>query len=205
MKKYIKILCFLLLGLVSVSFFGCYNGTLCYADNSVTQTNNIDVKVEKTTTKAFTFGTDSDARIAKYGELGELTQINLVVSGKTDLNSLKLTCTGIDVSGKPTNNESETVYFNDNVKIKIRLPRDYAKINRLDGKGVVDIDKPKEVEDEYLKFNLPWVILNKEKTQASFNTDENENDKYLFFEFLDSNNKVLAQYFVRVQYEVEIK
>jgi len=68
---------------VSTILTSCFNGTLAFADNSVTQTNNIDVSVGDESKKAFTYGIDSDSRITKYGEVGEITQINVKVTGET--------------------------------------------------------------------------------------------------------------------------
>ena len=193
--------------LLCVVFFAtsCYNGSLCWADNSVTQTNNIDVKVEDSSKKAFTYGADSDKRIAKYGELGELTQINIKISGETSLDKLKQTTTGVDESGQAASDESKISYFTDWVKIKIRLPKGYAKYNILDGKGNVKIDKAKQVEDDYFKFNFEWVRLDKDKTSANLVVDDGETDKYLFYEFCDKDDKVLEHYFVRIVYDVKIK
>lgn len=183
----------------------CYNGALCWVDNSVTQTNNIDVDVLKSTKKAFTYGVDSDKRIAKYGELGELTQINVKISGETSLEQLKKTTTGIDEKGNPTNDADKVDYFTDWVKVKIRLPKGYAKYNVLDGKGCIKIDKAKQVEDDYFKINLEWVKLNKDKSAPTLVVDEGEKDRYLFYEFCDKNDKVLSHYFVRITYDVKIK
>ena len=95
-------------------------------------------------------------------------------------------------------------YYTDYFKIKIRLPKDYAKVNTLDGKGNVLIDKGENVEDGYYKQNIEWVKLDKNKTKASLAFDDGEQDKYYYFEFLDINNKTLAEYFIRVQIEVMI-
>ena len=93
MEKIFKYISLIFVFLFLFTLNGCYNGKLCYADNSVTQTNNIDVCVLKSEQKAFAYGIDSDNRIAKYGELGSLTQINVKISGKTSLNKLKTSIT----------------------------------------------------------------------------------------------------------------
>ena len=117
---------------------------------------------------------------------------------------MKQTTTGVDENGQATNNESKVAYFTDWVKIKIRLPKGYAKYNILDGKGNVKIDKAKQVEDDYFKFNFEWVRLDKGKENATLAVDEGETDKYLFYEFCDKDNKVLAQYFVHIAYNLKI-
>ena len=205
MKQIKSLSCIILVLFIVVACVSCYNGQLCWADNSVTQTNNIDVCVLDNTRKAFTYGVDSETRIAKYGEFGELTQINIKISGETSLDKLKSTTTAVDSKGIATSSESETSYYTDWIKIKIRLPKGYAKVNTLDGKGNVEIDKPKQVEDDYFKMNVEWIKLNKAKTNANLVVDENEEDRYLFFEFSDKDNNSLAQYFVRITYDVTIK
>ena len=202
MKKICSIFCMLIL--MSITLVGCYNGKLCFADNSVTQTTNIDVKYKGNEQKVFIYGVDSNARIVKYGELGEVTMIKVSVWGKTTLNDLKNSTTGIDESGIPTNDVSKASYFTDWFKIKIRLPKNYEKVNILDGKGPVLIDRPKQVEDDYFIANLEWVRLNKDKTVANLVTDEGEDDRFLFYEFLDKNNNVLTHYFVHIEYSVVI-
>ncbi|MBQ8749222.1 MAG: hypothetical protein IJZ29_01965 [Clostridia bacterium] len=205
MKQIKGLFCIMVIMLIAVITASCFNGVLCWADNSVTQTNNIDVKVNQNSKKAFTYGVDSEERIAKFGEFGELTQINIKISGETSLDSLKSTTTAVDENGEIVSSDSDASYFTDFIKIKIRLPKGYVKVNMLDGKGAVEIDKAKQVEDEYFKMNVEWVRLDKNKTSANLVVDENEEDRYLFFEFIDKNDNSLAQYFVRLVFDVEIK
>lgn len=200
-KKFYYLFC---LFFISVSFSACYNGKLCWVDNSVTQTSNIDVQFLNVTSKAFVYGKDSENRISKYGAIGEISEINIKISGATTLDNLKNSTTAVDENGVIVKNVDDASYFTDWVKIKIRLPKGYAKINTLNGRGSVDIDKAKYVEDGYYKFNLEWVRLNKNKTGAILATDEMENDKYLFFEFLDSVDNVLSHYFLHIVYDVTI-
>ena len=204
MKKICSVFYLSFLFLVLINLGGCFNGKLCFADNSVTQTTNIDVKYKGCEQKAFVYGVDSNARIVKYGELGEITMIKILVSGSTSLNDLKNSTTGIDVNGMPTNNTNSASYFTDWFKIKIRLPKNYMKVNVLDGKGPVLIDKAKQVEDDYFKINLEWVRLNSEKSTANLVVDDGESDRFLFFEFLDKNDVVLSHYFVHIEYNVVI-
>ena len=205
MKQIKGLFCIMVIMLIAVITASCFNGVLCWADNSVTQTNNIDVKVNQNSKKAFTYGVDSEERIAKYGEFGELTQINIKISGETSLDSLKSTTTAVDENGEIVSNNNDASYFTDFIKIKIRLPKGYSKVNILDGKGAVEIDKAKQVEDGYFKMNVEWVRLDKNKTSANLVLDANEEDRYLFFEFIDKNDNSLAQYFVRLVFDVEIK
>ena len=119
MFKFKIVLSVIIMMLMCVTLPSCYNGKWAYADNSVTETNNIDVKVDKETKKAFALGVDSENRIARYGRLGELIQINVTIAGSTSLNDLKTTTTKIDNDGKPTNSNENISYFSDYIKIKI--------------------------------------------------------------------------------------
>ena len=208
MKNYFKLLCcFVLVGTLFFSV-ACKNGVLIWADNSVTQTNGIDVKVLENTKKQFIIGQDDDNLVALYSSYGELTTFNIEISGKTNLESLQKTTTGMITNqkgiGEVSKNQSESDYYADLFKIKIYLPKNATFVNFLDKRGDILIDKPTMVEDTYLKQNIEFVRLNKAKTEINFNVNNSNNDAYYFVEFKDQNKVVLERFFIHIIYNVNI-
>ena len=188
---------------------GCLNGVLVWADNSVTQTPGIDVKVLENTKKQFVLGVDENELVSLYSEFGTLTTFNIEISGSTTLESLKKSTTGMVTDqngiGQISKNQSESDYYADWFKIKIYLPKNAKYVNFLDNRGDILIDKPTMVEDTYLKNNMEYIKLNKAKTEVSLVSNTKNQEAYYFISFSDENKNVLERYFIHISYKIEIK
>ena len=210
MTKKIQIFTFSIFFIISpIVFVGCINGALLWADNSVTQTSGIDVSVKENSKKQFILGSDTDELVAMYSQYGELTTLNVKVSGNVTKDKLKDSTTGmyIDEKGNPQvcKNQNESEYFTDWIKIKVYMPKDAYYVCFDDNKEDIEIDKPTMTEDTYLKKNFEWIKVNKEKTTFQLVTNQSSNEYYGYVAFKDKDKNVLEQYFIHIIYDIEIK
>ena len=208
MRSSIKYFCCISLIVAFIFNIGCQNGVLVWADNSVTQTSGIDVKVLDNTKKQFILGEDDDDLVALYSKFGELTSLNIEISGNVTLDTLKKSTTGMVTGengvGQVSKNQAESDYYADLFKIKIYLPKNAEYVNFLDKRGDILIDKPTMVEDTYLKQNFEFIELNKAKTEPNLVVNSSNGEAYYFIEFKDNNKLVLERYFIHITYKVNI-
>ena len=190
---------------------GCFGGKLAWADATYTKMGGISAKVvDGENKKAFVLGADDERRIAEFGELGEIPQINVLVKGNITIQGLRentTAMTGERGASHVTGNNETPSYYTDWIKIKIKLPSDRAvKIDKLDGNGPTLIDKAQSIEDGYYYEKVEYIIGdgNKENFHVVSDIDEGE-DYYMYYGFCDENNEIISEYFVRVQYEVTIQ
>jgi hypothetical protein len=188
---------------------GCLNGELIWADNSVTQTSGIDVKVLDISRKQFVLGVDDESLVSQFSKFGELVTFNIEISGEIPFDLLKESTTGMitNAQGIPevSKNQNESDYYADLFKVKIYLPKNAVYVNYLDSRGDILIDKAKMTEDTYLKKNFEFVKLNKAKTEAHLVSNANNGDAYYFIGFSGQNKEPLERYFLHITYKVNIK
>ncbi len=189
---------------------GCFGGKLAWADATYTKMGGVSAKVIKgDSKKAFILGEDDDKRIEKFGELGELPQITILVKGnvtKEGLQENTTPMTGMVSEAHVTSGNEEPDYYADWIKLKIKLPNDNTvKINKLDGKGCTTIDKAQSIEDGYYYEKIEYVRGDKNKENYKVVSDlESGDDNYLYYGFCDENNNVISEYFVNIIYEFDI-
>lgn len=190
---------------------GCFGGKLAWVDATYTKMGGVSAKVvEADSKKAFILGKDNDKRIERFGELGELPQITVLVKGNVTKGGLKentTPMTGAVNSSHVTSGNEKPDYYTDWIKLKIKLPNDKAvKINKLDGKGCLPIDKAQSIEDGYYYEKLEYVRGDSNKENYKVVSDlEAGDDNYLYYGFCDENNNTISEYFVHITYEFDIK
>lgn len=169
-KKLLYISICICLCACTIFYTGCINGKLVWADNSVTQTNGIDVVVKELNKKQFILGKDDDELVSKFSSFGELVQLNIEIKGETKLNELKYSTTGMKYDQNhiayASKDQKECDYFTDWIKIKVYMPKDAVFVSFGEEQEDIFIDKPKMTEDTYFKKNLEWVKVDKLKTKA---------------------------------------
>jgi len=209
MTKLLKNIFMIALLLSAVTFTGCMNGALAWADNSVTKISGISVKVEKgENSKVFVLGSDSEERIARFGELGELPLITVKVSGKATKEQLNSRSTPITVEGESihvTSGNEEVTYYTDYFKLKIRMPKDAKKLNKLDGNGPLPIDMVQSEEDGFYYENIEYIRGDANKSNWAYIGEVQSGDRYLYYGFTNENNEIITEYFVRVVYDFTIE
>lgn len=209
MAKLIKNIFMVALILCAVTFTGCMNGALAWADNSVTKISGISVKVEKgDNSKVFVLGSDSDERIARFGELGELPLIIVKVSGKATKGQLESRTTPITVEGSGfhvTSGNEKVTYYTDYFKLKIRMPKDATRLNKLDGNGPIDIDMVQSEDDGFYYENIEYIRGDENKSGWAYIGDVNTGDRYLYYGFTNDKNEIITEYFVRIVYDFTIE
>lgn len=190
---------------------GCFGGKPAWADATYTKMGGVSAKVvEGDSKKAFVLGKDDDKRIERFGELGELPQITVLVKGNVTKEGLKentTPMTGVAGESHVTSGSEKPDYYTDWIKLKIKLPNDKAvKINKLNGKGCTPIDKAQSIEDGYYYEKIEYIKGdgNKENYKVVSDLDEGE-DNYLYYGFCDENNNIISEYFVHITYEFDIK
>jgi len=206
MKKIKVLLVFVAVCIVCLGISSCFSGRLAWADDSVMRTNGLSVAVTDTTqTKAFVLGVDSEERIEKFGEFGELRLICVTVSGTVQSAGLATSGTAMTIDGDSVHvtGSSETAsYYTDWFKLKIKLPQDATKLNKLDGNGPQIIDTVASVSDGFYFENVEWLYGDANAENWTINGNSETNDLYLYYGFTDDSNNVLAEYFVRVIYDI---
>ena len=189
---------------------GCFGGKLAWADATYTKMGGISAKVvDGDSKKAFILGTDSEERIAKFGELGEIAQITVLVEGDVTNEALKENTTAMtgEVGASHVTSSGETPsYYTDWIKLKIKLPNDDAvKIDKMDGRGPTPIDKAQSIEDGYYYEKVEYIIGDSKQNNFKVTSDiEDGEDNYLYYGFCDENNNVISEYFVHITYDVNI-
>ena len=212
MKKkftYSFVACFAVMAIILCG--GCFGGKLAWADATYTKVGGISAKVvDGDSKKAFILGADDEARIAKFGELGEISQINILVSGDVSIDELQENTTAMSGERGESHVASgnETVdYYTDWIKVKVKLPGDSAvKIDKMDGNGPTLIDKAASIEDGYYYEKVEYIIGSQDQTKFDVASDLSDGeDNYLYYGFCDENNNVLAEYFIHIQYDIDIE
>lgn len=209
MKKIIKRVFVAILLLSALSFTGCMNGELAWADNSVTKISGIKVKVEDgENSKVFVLGNDSEERIARFGELGQLPLVTIKISGLASSEQLQSRTTPITVVGNGshvTSANEEVSYYTDYFKFKIRMPKDATKVNKLDGNGPTVIDMIQSEEDGFYYENIEYIRGDANKSSWAYIGEIDTKDRFLYYGFTNDNNEIITEYFVRVIYDFTIE
>ena len=204
----------LLVGLMAFTFVlialcGCFGGAIVWADNSPSKVGGITVSAEKTVSrKAFVEGVDSEARIQKFGELGALNTLIVKVSGEVEKSKAESVLTPITVEGSSSHitGENETpTYYTDYIKIKIKLPEGATRLDTLDGDGATAIDTAQSVEDGYYFTKVEWLKVDANKENYTIAGDSQTNDEFYYFAFRDDDNDLIADYLLRVVFDVKFK
>ena len=209
MLKVFKKILMVSLILSALTFTGCMGGSLAWADNSVTKISGITVKLlSGENSKVFVLGSDSEERIARFGELGELPLITVKICGnvsKMQLESRTTPITMIGDSGHVTTLDEDVTYYTDYFKLKIRMPKQATKLNKLDGKGPTLIDMVASSQDGFYFENVEYIIGDNDKSNWTYIGDKETNDRYLYYGFTNDDNEIIAEYFVRVVYDITIE
>lgn len=146
----------------------------------------ITVSVDQTTTKkTFVSGIDSNGRVTAYGALGELDMITVNVNGTVSYADCNEFAT--DMNG----------YFTDFFTLGINAPIDTKYVDIKDGlpariEDVTIINNRYITKVQWLLNGSPWTICG----------NTTSNDGFYYIGFLNSESKVLQEYFVRVVYNI---
>ena len=174
-------------------------------DASIAKVDGVTVTVDKELTKKqfSTDNGDSQGRVDLYGELGELDQVTVRVSGTVskadcDENALARNAQGEEVG------QGETVnYYIDYFELKILIPKDATQFKTTDGLPAKPVAELENTENGYVVENVQLLLGDANKTSWSICGVASTNDGYFYYAFLDDNNEIVKQFFVRVVYDVE--
>lgn len=185
---------------------GCDYGNIAKIDDSITNIDGVTISITSTNEKkAFVHNIDNDLLIERFGELGELSTIEVSLEGTVSISSLPTNATAMVKENGNSHvkaiNEVAS-YYTDFFILKIKMPTTAKKINNLDGNGPRTIDTSNSVKDGFYIHKIEWLFGDVTASNWSIAGDTSTNENYLYIGFIDEANETIAQYFVHIQYNI---
>ena len=171
---------------------------------SLAEIDGISVSVGEKTTKEFVEGVDAEGRVALYGNLGELTQYTIYVSGTVSIAECNEKAIAMNDGNVVEDASTPIGYYTDFFEMKFLVPEGATKVGFIDGNSQkIDSEIGNVDSDGYYSESVQWLLGTADK--ASWNTCGNAEtqDGYFYYKFLNDENEIVDQFFVRVVYDVE--
>lgn len=175
-------------------------------NTSVTKVQGVNITLDNNVGKKLfsTENGDSESRVNQFAKYGELDVVTINVTGTVSIENCVQYATAMDANGNPvTSNESEVNYYTDFFELSMKIPADATKYQVSDGLPAKDIAELENVKDGYVVENTQWLLGGADKTGWTICGTATTNDGYFYYAFLDDNDEVVKEFFVRVVYDVE--
>ena len=206
MKKFIKVATSLLL--------------VCAFAIALTACGQPDFKIDKTTTKVdgvtitlekeigkklFSLeNEDLQGRVDQFAKYGELDEVTINVEGTVSEADCVESATPTDANGNPIeSNDGVVSYYTDTFEFSIKIPENATKFIVSDGLPAKEIAELENVKNGYVVENVQWLLGEADQTGWGICGNAQTNDGYFYYAFLDNNDEVVKEFFVRVVYDVE--
>lgn len=171
---------------------------------SIAKVPGITVTVDPMTTKKlFSLDNgDSEARVNQFAKYGELDQITINVSGEVSRADCIENAQPRDSQGNAIEGDAVVNYYTDFFQFKLRLPENATKLGVSDGLPAKPVAEIENIENGYLIENVQWLLGGADQTNWSICGNATTNDGYFYYAFYNDEDELVAQYFVRVVYDV---
>ena len=148
-------------------------------------------------------GKDLASRNELYGNLGELKQINITVSGTVSRAECDEKAIPMNAGEIVEDDASPIGYYTDFFEMKILVPEGATKYGYIDGNpqkldqeiGLVD-------ENGYFSESVQWLLGAADKSSWNTCGKADTQDGYFYYKFLNDSDEIVDQFFVRVVYDV---
>lgn len=171
---------------------------------SLAKIDGISVTVGETTTKEFVEGEDSEGRVNLYGDLGELKQYTINVSGEVSIAECNEKAIAMNDGNVVEDDSTPIGYYTDFFEMKFLAPEGATKVGYIDGNSQkLDTEIGTLDEDGYYTESVQWLLGNTDKTNWNTCGNADTQDGYFYFKFLNDEDKIVDHFFVKVVYDVE--
>ena len=198
----------ILLALVVVACFVCLvacgekDKYIIEQSNTKVDGVTITVNQELTKKKFSTEAGDSEARVNQFAKFGELDQITINVKGTVSKADCVKNAVARDAAGNEVGNDGKVNYYTDYFTLKIKVDESVTKLKVADGLPAKDIREITKQEDGYYAESIQWLLGDANQSNWQICGNTTSNDGYFYFAFMNDEEEIVNQYFVRVVYDV---
>lgn len=205
MKKFIKLATSLALVFACTLIFTACGQADFKIDANQVKIDGVTITLEKEIwKKLFSLeNEDSQARVDQFAKYGELDEVTINVEGTVSRADCVENATAMDANGNPVTADTTVNYYTDSFEFSMKIPENATKYVVSDGLPAKEIAELENAKDGYIVENVQWLLGGADQTGWTICGNAQTNDGYFYYAFLDENEEVVKEFFVRVVYDVE--
>lgn len=202
-----KILIAVLAVALLFTFSACDDGQSAPAefkvDDSIAKVAGVEVTLGNMTKKVFSAENgDSESRVEKFGEYGELDCVNITVSGTVSKADCVANAIPMNQYGEETTADKADInYYTDFFALSMLVPENATRCSVNDGLPDGEIENFAKDSTGYYTEKVQWLLADASKTNWTGCGTAETDDGYFYYAFYTADDEEpIKEFFVRVDY-----